>query len=143
MADFAGTFNPCTANLRSTVDPFDFVAFFNPPQAAAADTTPPVVAGFVPAPGQIARTQALQFDVADNKALGAVTVLVRFEAVPPSTQRPYEVIYDSDGFADAYATRSTVEQLTETHWRFVVQRDGGWPSAPRLKIIASDGQVAG
>jgi hypothetical protein len=140
MADFAASFTSCTQNLPSTIDPFDFVAFFSPP--TAADATPPVVDGFVPAPGEIAPTQALQFDVADNAALAAVTVLVRLEAVPPSTQRPYEVIYDSDGFADAYAQRSTLEQLTETHWRFTVQRAGGWPSAPRLKIIASDGRVA-
>lgn len=101
---------------------------------------PPVVANFVPPPSAIGRQQILQFDVTDDRAVTALVVSVRFEAVPPSTKRPKDVVFDSDGFADFYAG-STVQAITGGY-RFRILRVGGWPSPPRVYVVASDGLVA-
>jgi hypothetical protein len=124
----------------AVVSGINYVATVSP-LTLSLDTAPPVVANFVPPPGAISRYQALQFDVTDNREVTALVVSVRFEPVPPGTNRPKEVVFDAEGFADAYRAHSTVQTIP-SGYRFSILRDGGWPSAPRIHVLASDGLVA-
>jgi len=90
-----------------------------------------------PAPGtQLARVDALHFEVTDPAGLASVFVWVSF------ADGTTEVVWTGDGFGPRYSA-STSEAIP-TGRDFTVRRVGGWALAPMLRAtaIATDGGAA-
>lgn len=100
--------------------------------APAVDTGSPSISNVTPAPGQLTATTPLGFDVTDDSGLfRRVIVLILYSG------KPAEVAYDGDAFLPYYVAGSSVASI-EGGLHFSVKRAGGWPAAPRLKVIAID-----
>lgn len=90
----------------------------------------PTIANFLPAPGTpISRSTPVEFDVTD-------VVLIRRVVVEANLGGATELVHDGDGFSPGYATSSRTAISGGFH--YLVARQGGWPSAPTIKVIAVD-----
>ncbi len=104
------------------------------------DTTRPVVVYVDPIAGsQIVPTTTLTIDVTDDSGgFANIQLRVRYEAADPLI--PTETIYggdDLDKFEPLY-TSSTIAVISNG-FRFVLTRDGGWPSTPTFIASPIDG----
>ncbi len=108
-------------------------SYVRSPPATAADTTEPTVGSVVPAPGTpIATTDPLQFDVTDDSgAFRRILVVVNLAG----TQ---ELAHDGNNFLGNYAGGSCSRTAISGGFRFVILRDGGWPSSPTIRVFAID-----
>ena len=97
--------------------------------------TGPVVSNFAPPLGTISRQQEIRFDVTSPFGIvKQVFVSARLVAGGCVNQ---EIVYDGR-FGLAYGNSiNRIEQITNGV-RIFVRRDGGWPSAPQLRIVAVD-----
>lgn len=94
--------------------------------------TPPTISNVVPAPGTgIYVNTPLQFDVVDADSFAALLLYVSF------ADGTKEVAYDGSSFSTTY--RMSITSPISNGLRFVVNRMGGWPSAPSLSVVAVDG----
>lgn len=104
------------------------------PEVPVPDTTPPVVSGFVPAPGtQLGLHDPVQFDVTDTSgSLRAVIAAVAF-----TTTGAVELAYDGTEFTPRY--RNSTVQPIANGYRFSLRRVGGWAGdSIDVKVIAVD-----
>lgn len=104
------------------------------PEPEVPDITPPVVSGFLPAPGTVLGVNdPVQFDVTDTSgSLRAVVVAVSL--VPSGS---VELAYDPAGFMPRYRNSSMV--AIANGLRFSLRRVGGWAGQSiDVKVIAVD-----
>lgn len=97
----------------------------------SGDTTPPLIANLLPVPGsEVARSQALTFDVTDADGFGRVIVSVK--------QGAFEfMVHDGDDFLQGFAVDST-RLVIAGGWSYSVIPDSGWDIAPTIRIFAVD-----
>lgn len=144
MADVAAYLEPIpsgnTADLAVGIDPFvvnrtyeilDLKTAFIPP--VVADTEAPTIVNFNPAPGTVlALLQTVGFDVVDNAgAFSRIIIGVRY------TTGVEEIVHDGDAFTGFYALTSS-RSVVATGYRYIVLRQGGWPTAPVFRIFPID-----
>lgn len=108
-------------------------SYVRSPPATPADTTSPIVGSVVPAPGTpIASTDPLQLDVTDDSgAFRRILIAVVLGGVT-------ELAHDGSSFLGNYAGGSCSRTAISGGFRFVILRDGGWPSSPSIRIFAID-----
>lgn len=92
--------------------------------------TPPVVSNVSPAPGAIASTEPVTFDVTDANGLRRVLIAAAFAGLPTE-----ELVYDGT-FRQLYA-QSTTTPIADG-LRFSLVRHPGWPSAPTITVYPFD-----
>lgn len=103
----------------------------DPPDPVVVDTTPPQISALTPADtSDLARNQAVRFNVTDDILLRRVFVFVNMGTTD-------EVIWNGYAFTAKYAGGSTITE-TEGGFAFVVLRSGGWVSGPTFTIHPFD-----
>jgi hypothetical protein len=112
---------------------FEQVNYERTPPATPVDATSPTIGSIVPAPGTaIASTDPLQFDVTDNSgAFRRILIAVVLAGVT-------ELAHDGNSFLGNYAGGACSRTAISGGFRFVVLRDGGWPSSPTIRVFAVD-----
>lgn len=108
------------------------------------ETTPPVVTYIDPLPGaQIRADQAITIDVT-NDGSGFANIQLRVAYIVSDPVRPTETIYGGDelGEFESFYSASTITSITNG-FRFVIVRNGGWPSTPNFTAspIDSSGNI--
>lgn len=100
----------------------------------APNGSPPIVGNFTPAAGTpVGPNTPIGFDVTDDQDLfRRIMVTVQYE-----NDGTVEVAHDGDTFVARFAQLSTRIQISGGY-RFLLQRRGGWPGAPRLRVYAFD-----
>jgi len=107
------------------------------PDGTSPVTTPadPVVDGFSPAVGAtIVSTDTVQFDVTTSNSLVPLSLVV--VGVKFASTGAVESVYSGSAFLPYYSTDSTITSITDGY-RFVLERRGGWPSAPSFFVSAT------
>lgn len=108
-----------------------------------AFTVAPTVALVSPPEGGIERDTPLIVDVTDDESsLVRVVINVRFFDAISGAEVAREVVHDGGGagkpFGPLYQA-SSVAPISRG-FRFTLVRTGGWPSSPRLRVLAFDTQ---
>lgn len=111
-----------------------------PPPSSVGDTTRPEVTYIDPIAGsQIVSTAIITIDVTDDTGgFANIQLRVTYEAADPLI--PTETIHGGDevGVFEALYTSSTIAVISNG-FRFVLTRDGGWPSTPTFVASPIDG----
>lgn len=95
----------------------------------------PTVTNLTPAPGSnIVSTTALAFDVLDE--LDSFRRII--VAVNMPSEKVYEIIHDGDSFGPKYQNNANQRTTVTDGYRYIVERDGGWPASPNLVVFAID-----
>lgn len=104
------------------------------PEPPTPDVTPPVVSGFLPAPGTtLGINDPVQFDVTDTS--GSVRAVIA--AVSFTSSGAVELAYDGNAFMPRY--RNSTVQVIANGYRFSLRRVGGWSGdSIDVKVIAVD-----
>ena len=94
----------------------------------------PTISNFIPEPRTpIASTQRLQFDVTDDKGLGAILVTASF----PNTSVEEVVYRSATGTFGAQYAGSTATAISGG-MRIALLRATGWPGIPTLNVDVVD-----
>lgn len=111
-----------------------YQVFVPSPPPPPADTTPPAVGNFQPAPGTpVSRGTSIAFDVTEDSGNLQRVFVVAFFPTTGAT----EVIHDGDAFRGFYAA-SSARTMIAGGFRYNVLRTGGWPAAPTIQTFAID-----
>jgi hypothetical protein len=94
--------------------------------------TAPTVTLIDPPEGEIGNTDTITFEVTDVDGFSCLIVTAEFDDIGLS-----EVVHDGTEFKTQYATRSTIETITNG-FRFTVLRRNNWPSNPTIIIFPVD-----
>jgi hypothetical protein len=107
------------------------IPLMSPADAAAADTTSPIVANISPADlSEIAPDQIVAVDVTDTGEIRRTIITVR-------DGRETFVIFNGTSFLYPFATSSRAP-ITDG-WRYSLRRAGGWRSKnPQFSLVAID-----
>lgn len=93
----------------------------------------PVVGNFSPAlatPIQVTDALSLDVTIADGTAFANISISVLFSGLGLE-----EEIYDGSTFSDLYIGSSSKAAITNG-FRFILNRRGGWPTNPKVKVRA-------
>ena len=101
----------------------------------SADNTGPTITNVTPATGvKRGSMQSVQFDVTDDVALKRVFLYANF-----AVDKPSEIIWNGIVFLFPYGLSSRTELIAGRSYRYVISRQGGWPTSDlNLTVNALD-----
>lgn len=127
----AGTVSVPAAATTSITGAPSIVAELSFAYGAAQDPIPPVVEDVSPPPGTVLhRSTRISFSVRDNRALGSVVVVARYDAIARA-----DLVHDGRGWGPGYIGQ---REGIPGGYRYTLRCAGGWPAAPRILIYATD-----
>ena len=107
--------------------------------AGAGGGNRPVIKNFIPERGEeIATNEPVQFDIVDPDS-GSFEILALGVSYATGDGEKFDLVHDGDhGFRGLYT--NSVRSSVPGGFRYLVNRDGGWPSTPTFEFFVVDNE---
>jgi hypothetical protein len=99
---------------------------------SGADLVSPEVTNVIPASGIVGPDDSIVFDVTDDLVLAFQVVFAEYPGLTD-----FDVVWTGFAFTPKYSTSSRLSIVGG--WRYTINRDEGWRTAPALHVHAVDG----